>query len=136
MLKRRRKPLKSLINILKDNKVYVEESTNQDRVSLIDGNKNMIIDSHFSIFPSSYKMEYLKEKMKTITDKDIIDAFRYCCGDERTDDECNPEKCYLYDLPEERNGECRFCRQWLMKDGLELILRLMKKVGGESNGNS
>lgn len=133
MLKRRRKPLKSLIDILKDNKCYIEESNNTT-VTLFDGNKSMIIDKDFNIFSSSYKMDYLKEKMKTVTDEDIINTIRYCCGDEKHEDECNPSKCYMSNLPEERNGDCRFCRQWLMKDGLDLILRLKKQVD-DRNGN-
>lgn len=61
-------------------------------------------------------------------DNEIIKALNYCCGNDEHDEECNEKKCYQAVMPEMRNGDLRFCRQWLIKDALDLIKRQQEEV--------
>lgn len=69
-----------------------------------------------------------------MTDKQIVNALEYCCGNITFDSDCSAHGCYQVSLPEDRNGDIRWCRQWLMKDTLELIerqkadIKRMKKI--------
>lgn len=56
-----------------------------------------------------------------MTDNEIIQAMNYCCGNIEKDGECKEDMCYQATLPEDRDGDTRWCRQWLMKDALDLI---------------
>ena len=59
-----------------------------------------------------------------MTDNEIIKALNYCCGNiKNNDEECNEDMCYQVTLPESRDEGTRFCRQWLIKDALDLINR-------------
>ena len=58
-----------------------------------------------------------------MTDEQIIKAMEYCCGNIKSDDECSEDMCYQASLPEDRNGDTRWCRQWLIKDALDLVNR-------------
>ena len=59
-----------------------------------------------------------------MTDNEIIKALNYCCGNiKNNDEECNEDMCYQVTLPESRDEGIRWCRQWLMKDALDLINR-------------
>ena len=63
-----------------------------------------------------------------MTDEQIIKALEYCCGNITFDSECSAYGCYQVSLPEDRNGDIRWCRQWLMKDALELIERQKAEI--------
>ena len=58
-----------------------------------------------------------------MTDEQIIKAMEYCCGNIKSDEECSEDMCYQASLPEDRNGDTRWCRQWLIKDAFDLINR-------------
>ena len=60
-----------------------------------------------------------------MTENEIIKALDYCCENIpwEEDAECTKEKCYQCALPEDRDGDTRWCRQWLIKDALDLIKR-------------
>ena len=58
-----------------------------------------------------------------MTDEQIIKALEYCCGNITFDSDCSAHGCYQASLPEDRNGDIRWCRQWLMKDALDLVNR-------------
>ena len=60
-----------------------------------------------------------------MTENEIIKAMDYCCENIpwEEDAECTKEKCYQCALPEDRDGDTRWCRQWLIKDALDLIKR-------------
>ena len=62
------------------------------------------------------------------SDEQIIKAMEYCCGNIKSDEECSEDMCYQASLPEDRNGDTRWCRQWLIKDALELIERQKAKI--------
>lgn len=52
----------------------------------------------------------------------IIKALDYCCGNIKSnDEECSSKMCYQVDLPESREEGTRWCRQWLLRDALNLI---------------
>lgn len=57
------------------------------------------------------------------SDEQIIKALEYCCGNIKSDEECSEDMCYQASLPEDRNGDTRWCRQWLIKDAFDLINR-------------
>ena len=63
-----------------------------------------------------------------MTDEQIIKALEYCCGNITFDSDCSAHGCYQASLPEDRNGDIRWCRQWLMKDALELIERQKAEI--------
>ena len=63
-----------------------------------------------------------------MTDEQIIKALEYCCGNITFDSDCSAHGCYQVSLPEDRNGDIRWCRQWLMKDALELIERQKAEI--------
>ena len=69
-----------------------------------------------------------------MTDEQIIKALEYCCGNITFDSDCSTHGCYQVSLPEDRNGDIRWCRQWLMKDALDLVnrqkadIKRMKKI--------
>lgn len=64
-----------------------------------------------------------------MTDNEIIKALNYCCGNiENNDEECNEDMCYQVTLPESRDEGIRWCRQWLMKDALDLINRQKAEI--------
>ena len=63
-----------------------------------------------------------------MTDKQIVNALEYCCGNITFDSDCSAHGCYQVSLPEDRNGDIRWCRQWLMKDTLELIERQKAEI--------
>lgn len=66
-----------------------------------------------------------------MTDNEIIKALNYCCGNiKNNDEECNEDMCYQVTLPESRDEGTRFCRQWLIKDALELIKRQKAEIEG------
>lgn len=57
-------------------------------------------------------------------DNEIIKALNYCCGNiKNNDEECQEDMCYQVCLPESREEGIRWCREWLMKDALDLINR-------------
>ena len=61
---------------------------------------------------------------KKLTDNEIIKALNYCCGNiKNNDDECQEDMCYQVCMPESRDEGIRWCRQWLIKDALDLIHR-------------
>ena len=61
-------------------------------------------------------------------DEQIIKAMEYCCGNIKSDEECSEDMCYQVSLPEGRNGDIRWCRQWLIKDALDLINRQKAEI--------
>ena len=64
-----------------------------------------------------------------MTDNDIIKALNYCCGNiKNNDDECQEDMCYQVCMPESRDEGIRWCRQWLMKDALDLINRQKAEI--------
>ena len=64
-----------------------------------------------------------------MTDKEIIKALNYCCGNiKNNDEECNEDMCYQVCLPESREEGLRWCREWLMKDALDLISRQKAEI--------
>ena len=63
-----------------------------------------------------------------MTDNEIIKAMNYCCGNIEKDGECKEDMCYQAALPEDRDGDIRWCRQWLMKDALDLINRQKAEI--------
>jgi hypothetical protein len=63
------------------------------------------------------------DEPKRVSDNEIIEAMKYCCGNKGAI-ECTESTCYQAALPENRDGNTRWCRQWLMKDALDLINRL------------
>ncbi len=63
-----------------------------------------------------------------MTDNEITKALEHCCGDSNTNEECSEHICYQATLPEDRNGDIRWCRQWLMKDALDLINRQKSEI--------
>lgn len=63
-----------------------------------------------------------------MTDNKIIQAMNYCCGNIKSDEECSEDMCYQVSLPEGRNGDIRWCRQWLIKDALDLIDRQKAEI--------
>lgn len=63
-----------------------------------------------------------------MTDEQIIKAMEYCCGNIKSDEECSEDMCYQVSLPEGRNGDIRWCRQWLIKDALDLINRRKEEI--------
>lgn len=64
-----------------------------------------------------------------MTDDEIIKALNYCCGNiKNNDEECNEDMCYQVCLPESREEGIRWCRQWLIKDTLDLINRQKDKI--------
>lgn len=63
-----------------------------------------------------------------MTDEQIIKALEYCCGNIKSDEECSEDMCYQVSLPEGRNGDIRWCRQWLIKDALDLINRQKEEI--------
>lgn len=63
-----------------------------------------------------------------MNDNDIIKALNHCCGNDKHDDKCTEEKCYQVVLPEMRDGDLRWCRQWLIKDALDLIKRQQAEI--------
>lgn len=64
-----------------------------------------------------------------MTDNEIIKALNYCCGNiKNNDEECNEDMCYQVTLPESRDEGTRFCRQWLIKDALDLINRQKAEI--------
>ena len=63
-----------------------------------------------------------------MTDAQIIKAMEYCCGNIKSDEECSEDECYQVSLPEDRNGDTRWCRQWLIKDALDLINRQKAEI--------
>lgn len=64
-----------------------------------------------------------------MTDNDIIKALDYCCGNiENNDEECNEDMCYQVTLPESREEGIRWCKQWLIKDALDLINRQKAEI--------
>lgn len=64
-----------------------------------------------------------------MTDNEIIKALNYCCGNIKNNDEgCNKDMCYQVTLPESRDEGIRFCRQWLIKDALDLINRQKAEI--------
>lgn len=63
-----------------------------------------------------------------MTDEQIIKALEYCCGNIKSDEECSEDMCYQVSLPEGRNGDIRWCRQWLIKDALDLINRQKAEI--------
>ena len=61
---------------------------------------------------------------RRMTDNEIIKALNYCCGNiKNNDEECNEDMCYQVNLSESRDEGARWCRQWLIKDALDLINR-------------
>lgn len=60
-----------------------------------------------------------------MTDNEIIKALEYCCGNK--EGECE-EVCYQSGLPESREEGLRWCRQWLIKDALDLINRQKAEI--------
>ena len=64
--------------------------------------------------------------MKNPTFDEIIRAMEYCCGNTKQgdDEECTEKVCYQCALPEDRNGDIRWCRHWLIKDALDLIMSM------------
>lgn len=64
-----------------------------------------------------------------MTDNEIIKALNYCCGNiENNDEECNEDMCYQVTLPESREEGIRWCRQWLIKDAVDLINRQREEI--------
>ena len=63
-----------------------------------------------------------------MTDNEIIQAMNYCCGNIKSDEESSEDMCYQVSLPEGRNGDIRWCRQWLIKDALDLINRQKAEI--------
>ena len=64
-----------------------------------------------------------------MTDNEIIKALNYCCGNiKNNDEECNEDMYYQVTLPESRDEGTRFCRQWLIKDALDLINRQKAEI--------
>lgn len=63
-----------------------------------------------------------------MNDNDIIKALNHCCGNDKHDDKCTEEKCYQVVLPEMRDGDLRWCRQWLIKDALDLIIQQQAEI--------
>ena len=64
-----------------------------------------------------------------MTDNEIIKALNYCCGNiKNNDEECNEDMCYQVTLPESRDEGIRWCRQWLIKDALDLINRQKAEI--------
>lgn len=63
------------------------------------------------------------DEPKGLIDKQIVTAMDYCCGN-KGGLGCTNFMCYQSTLPEDRDGDARWCRQWLMKDALDLINRL------------
>ena len=63
-----------------------------------------------------------------MTDNEIIKALDYCCGNQKFDEECSENVCYQAVLPEMRNGDLRWCRQWLIKDAVDLIKRQQAEI--------
>lgn len=64
-----------------------------------------------------------------MTDKEIIKALNYCCGNiKNNDEECNEDMCYQVCLPESREEGLRWCGEWLMKDALDLINRQKAEI--------
>ena len=59
-----------------------------------------------------------------VSDNDIVEALEFCCGNIEKGEECTKTMCYQAGLPENRNGDLRWCRQWLIRDALNLINRL------------
>lgn len=62
-----------------------------------------------------------------MTDEQIKKALDFCCGNHGDDIECTEEVCYQCALPEDREDGVRWCRQWLIKDALDLINRLNER---------
>lgn len=63
-----------------------------------------------------------------MTDEQIIKALEYCCGNITFDSDCSAHGCYQASLPEDRNGDIRWCRQWLMKDTFDLANRQKAEI--------
>lgn len=64
-----------------------------------------------------------------MTDNEIIKALNYCCGNiGYNDEECNKDMCYQVALPESRDGDIRWCKQWLIKDAIDLINRQKEEI--------
>ena len=64
-----------------------------------------------------------------MTDNEIIKALNYCSGNiKNNDEECNENMCYQVNLPESRDEGARWCRQWLIKDALDLINRQKAEI--------
>ena len=64
-----------------------------------------------------------------MTDDEIIKALNYCCGNiKNNDEECQEDMCYQVCLPESREEGIRWCREWLMKDALDLINRQKAEI--------
>ena len=57
----------------------------------------------------------------------LVENMRVCCGDVQLDDdvECAEFCANPCDM---RNGELRFCRQWLLKDAADMIEFLVSKL--------
>lgn len=67
------------------------------------------------------KRKYIKTLKKANT-------LECCCGNIKSDEEFSEDMCYHASLPEDRNGDTRWCRQWLMKDALDLINRQKEEI--------
>lgn len=64
-----------------------------------------------------------------MTDNEIIKALNYCCGNiKNNDEECQEDMCYQVCLPESREEGIRWCREWLIKDALDLINRQKAEI--------
>ena len=63
-----------------------------------------------------------------MTAEKIVKTMRYCCDDIKHNEECNLEKCYQVGLLETRDGDSRFCRQWLIHDAADLIENQAKEI--------
>ena len=60
------------------------------------------------------------ERVKNLTQEEIIFAARKCCGDDDDDTFCESECPYL-DVREEEQNPVRFCRQWVIHDLIKIV---------------